>query len=119
MVSPVAYRITLPENWSIHDVLHVSRLRPWHEATEVRTEPAELLPPPPPVHDDKLGDFYAVERIIKKERDTQTKRLKYLVKSEGYYDSENRWLSWYDFSSDMRKIATPMPTTEPESDANF
>ena len=119
VVSPVAYRITLPENWRIHNVFHVSRLRPWHEATKVRTEPAELPPPPPPVHDDKLGDFYAVERIIKKERDAQTKRLKFLVKFECYDDSENRWLSWYDFSPDMRKIATTMPTTEPESDANF
>ena len=119
MVSPVAYRITLPGDWRIHKVLHVSRLRPWHEATEVRTEPAELPPPPPPPHDDKLGDFYAVERIIKKERDAQTKRLKFLVKFKGYDDSENRWLSWYDFSPDMRKIATTMPTTEPESDANF
>ena len=71
VVSPVAYRITLPEKWRIHNVL--SRLRPWHGVTEVRTEPAELPPPPPPVHDVKLGDFYAVERIIKKERDLQTK----------------------------------------------
>ncbi len=73
VVSPVAYRITSPENWRIHNVLHVSRLRPWHGFTEVRTEPAELPPPPSPVHDDKLGDFYAVERIVKKERDLQTK----------------------------------------------
>ena len=59
------------------------------------------------MHDDKLGDFHAVERIIKKERDAETKRLKFLVKnSEGYDDSENRWLSWYDFSPDTRKIAT-------------
>ena len=40
VVSPVAYRITLSENWRIHNVLHVSRLRPWHEATEVRTKQA-------------------------------------------------------------------------------
>ena len=71
------------------------------------------------MHDDELGDFCAVERIIKKERNAQTKRLKFLVKFEGYDASENRWLSWYDFSPDMRKIATTMPTTEPESDANF
>ncbi len=62
VVSPVAYRITLPENWRIHNVLHISRLRPWHENTEVRTEPAESPPPPPPVQDDKLGEFYTVRR---------------------------------------------------------
>ena len=48
VVSPVAYRITLPENRRIHNVIHISRLRPWHEKTEVRTEPAEL--PPPHLH---------------------------------------------------------------------
>ena len=68
----------------------------------MRIEPAE--PPPPPrtiracMHDDKLGDFYAVERIIKKEQDARTKRLKLLVKFEGYDDSENCWLSWSDNS---------------------
>ncbi len=84
VVSPVAYRITLPEDWRIHNVLHISRLRPWHENTEVRTEPAESPPPPPPVQDDKLGEFYTVERILKKKRDTKTKWLKFLVKFTGY-----------------------------------
>ena len=99
MVSPVTYRITLPENWCIHDVLHVSRLRPGHEGTAVRREPAELPPPPPPVHDDKLGDFYQVEKILKKEKDLETKRLRFSVKFEGYGNSGNRWLTWQDFTS--------------------
>ena len=86
MVSPVAYRITLPENWRIHNVLHVSRSRPWHETTEVRTKPAELPPPPLPVHDDKLGDFHAVERIIKKEPDAQAKRLKFLAQFDSSHN---------------------------------
>ena len=87
--------------------------------TEVRTEPAELPPPPPPVQDDKLGEFYTVERILKKERDPKTRRLKFLVKFTGYDDSENMWLSWYDFTPDMRKVASAMLTTEPETDAVF
>ncbi len=61
VVSPVAYRITLPENWRIHNVLHISRLRPWHENTEVRTEPAEMSRRHlhhRRVQDDKLGEFY-------------------------------------------------------------
>ncbi len=99
-------------------MLHISRLRPWHENTEVRTEPAESPPPPPPVQDDKLGEFYTVERILK-ERDAKTKRLKFLVKFAGYDDSENMWLSWYDFTSDMRIIASAMPTTEDDTDATF
>ena len=48
---------------------------------------------PPPVQNDKLGEFYTVERILKKERDPKTKRLKFLVKFTGYDDSENMWLS--------------------------
>ena len=107
-MSPVAYRITLPENWRIHNVIHISRLRPWHEKTEVRTEPAELPAPPPPVQDDKLGEFYTVEQILKKERDPKTKRLKFLVKFTGYDDSENMWLSWYDFTPDKRTVASTM-----------
>ena len=103
----------------IHNVIHISRLRPWHEKTEVRTEPAELPPPPPPVQDDKLGEFYTVERILKKERDPKTKRFKFLVKFTGYDDSENMWLSWYDFTPDMRKVASTMPTAKADTDANL
>ena len=40
-------------------------------------------------------------------------------RKKGYDDSENSWLSWYDFSPDMRKITTTMPTTEPDPDADF
>ena len=119
VASPVAYRITLPENWRIHNVLHISRLRPWHENTEVLTEPAELPPPPPPVHDDKLGEFFTVERILKKERDPKTKRLKFWVKFTGYDDCENMWLPWNQFTHDMKKIASAMPITEPDTDADF
>ncbi len=64
-------------------------------------------------------NFYTVERILKKERNLKTKRLKFLVKFSGYDDSENMWLSWQDFTQDMKKIASAMPTTEPETNANF
>ena len=112
MVSTVAYHITVPESWRIHNVLHISRLAkvgPWHENTEVRMEPAELPPPPPPVHDDKLCEFFTVERIPKKERDPKTKRLKFLVKFTGYDDCENMRLSWIHFTHDTRKIVSAMP----------
>ena len=90
---PVAYRITMPENWrTVTCFMFLACVLGMGSQKCARTEPAELPPPPPPVHDDKLGDFYAVERIIKKERDLKTKRLKFLVKFEGYDDSENRWL---------------------------
>ena len=85
----------------------------------MRSEPAELPPPPPPGHDDKLGDFYQVEKIVKKEKDPKTKRLRFLVEFEGYDDSENRWLTWQEFTSDMRKIATAMSVTEPETEAEY
>ena len=50
VVSPVAYRIALLENWRTHSVLRVSRLRPWHGITEVCTELAVLPPLPSPKH---------------------------------------------------------------------
>ena len=58
MVSPVVYRITLPKNWRCHNVLHVSRMRPWYDKSTglLITEPAELPPPPLPPHDDQPGD---------------------------------------------------------------
>ncbi len=58
------------------------------------------------MQDDKLGEFYTVERILKKERDLKTKRLKFLVEFSGYDDNENMWLSWQDFTQDMKKIAS-------------
>ncbi len=55
----------------------------------------------------------------KRKTDPKTKRLRFLVKFEGYDDSENRWLIWQDFTSDLRKSASAMPVTEPEIDAEY
>src|SRR5438034_1183704 len=55
-LSPVSYRIELPQNSQIHDVVSIIHLRPF------KGDPGELRPLP--VLDDQGLETYEVERIV-------------------------------------------------------
>ena len=80
-------KLQLPSDWRIHDVFHVSLLRPWiGYPTDV---PSVVYP----VVDDGLP-AYQVECIIS-HRDRPVNRRKareYLVKWAGLPDESNSWL---------------------------
>ena len=42
-VGPVAYELTLPNKWKLHDVFHVSQLQAYRSDGTVQPPPAELL----------------------------------------------------------------------------
>ena len=86
VVSPVAYRLDLPQSMrAIHPVFHVSLLRPYkHDGT--------VQPPPPPVAIEDEFE-YEVEAILDK-RFRQFRRRKtpeYLIKWHGYGHEHNSW----------------------------
>jgi len=79
-----AYRLELPLQWkNVHPVFHVSKLDPYHEDPENPNFPS----PPPDVIEGEPE--WEVETIL----DTKFihNRLMFLVKWEGWPDSENSW----------------------------
>jgi len=100
VVNDVAYKLDLPNRWEIHDVFHVSLLKPWV---------AGKMGSPPPIPDQVEGELeYIVERILdhrilktstrknKNENATSTARThnekkEFYVKWEGYGMEHCTW----------------------------
>jgi hypothetical protein len=88
-ISPVAYRLDLPQHMKIHDVFHVDLLSPYQQTDDY----GEAFPQPPP---DLIEgqEEYEVEEIISDR--TIRKKRQYLVKWNGYPSSENSWVAAKD-----------------------
>jgi predicted aspartyl protease/transposase InsO family protein len=83
-VSPVAYKLQLPEGTNAHPVFHSSLLRVYHpDSTGERTHPV-----PEPVRVDGQVEF-AVEKIIQERR--RYGKLEYLVHWKGYPAHDATW----------------------------
>jgi len=85
VVNPVAYKLELPQAWCIHDVFHVSLLKPYRQDGNKK-------PPPAPV--DIEGELeYEVERILdcRDVRSGKKMQREFLVKWLGYGHEHNSW----------------------------
>ena len=91
-ISPVAYRIKLPNDWKIHNVFHVDLLIP-HVHTEAYG--SAFAKPPPELIDGE--EEYEVEDIITHRINRRKKQ--YLVKWVGYPSSENSWVNEADMNA--------------------
>jgi Chromo (CHRromatin Organisation MOdifier) domain len=85
-ISPVAYQLTLPISWGIHNVFHALLLHPYHETRE--KEPNFTWPPPKLIGGE---EEYEVETIRNHQCQGQSKQLQYLIKWKGYPESDNTW----------------------------
>src|SRR5258707_10007389 len=90
-VSPVAYQLSLPTAWTIHDVFHASLLLPYQENTV--HGPNFSRPPPDLIQG---AEEYEVEHLINHRRHGRSRTLQYFVKWKGYPESDKTWDSARD-----------------------
>jgi hypothetical protein len=88
-VSPTAFRLRLPRNWSIHPTFHISLLEPYKKSTDPERGPPDL--------DQVLADAdlldgeegHKIKEIKDSWREKNTRRVKYLVEWEGEPDPKD------------------------------
>src|SRR6266566_2663603 len=85
-ISPVAYHLDLPLAWNIHNMFHTSLISSYRETTEHR--PNYSWPPPDLINGE---EEYGVEKVINYRRHGWSRTLQYLIKWEGYPESDNTW----------------------------
>jgi transposase InsO family protein len=95
VMSPVNYRLSLPTQWSIHDVFHTDLLTPYRETP---MHGPNYQRPPPELIDGV--EEYEVEKVLDSRRYGRGRKLQYLVKWAGYPDSDNQWVNKEDISAD-------------------
>ncbi|KPM33870.1 hypothetical protein AK830_g12703 [Neonectria ditissima] len=84
----LAYELELPPRSRIHNVFHISNLEKWKG-----DEPEAIQQQDDPFIAD---DIYVIERIITHKGSKSNRR--YLIKWEGYDDTESSWVSRKDFT---------------------
>jgi hypothetical protein len=95
VLSPVSYQLALPTQWSIHPVFHIDLLTPYRET--ITHGPNYQCPVPDLVEGE---EEYSVEKILDSRKFGRRQRLQYLVKWEGYPDSDNMWVDKDDMFAD-------------------
>ena len=85
-ISPVAYQLTLPRAWMIHNVFHSSLLTPYKETREHGAQFQHL---PPELIDNE--EEYEVEQIINHWHYGKCCQLQYLICWKGYSATDDTW----------------------------
>jgi hypothetical protein len=109
VLSPVSYQLALPTQWSIHPVFHIDLLTPYRET--IMHGPYYQRPLPDLVDGE---EEYSVEKILDSRKFGRRWRLQYLVKWEGYPDSDNMWVDKDDVFADdkVREFRASNPAKE-------
>jgi hypothetical protein len=97
VLSPVSYQLALPTQWSIHPVFHIDLLTPYRET--IMHGPNYQRPVPDLVDGE---EEYSVEKILDSRKFGRKRHLQYLVKWEGYPDSDNMWVDKDDVFADEK-----------------
>ncbi len=86
VISPVAYRLCLPPQWTIYPIFHTSLLTPYVQTKEHGENYS--WPPPDLINNQEQ---YKVKAIRSHRHHGRRRQLQYLVKWKGYPESDNTW----------------------------
>jgi hypothetical protein len=112
VMSAVNYCLNLPTQWSIHRVFHINLLTPYRET--IMHSPNFTQPAPELIDGE---EEYTVEKILDSRQFGRRRRLQYLVKWEGYLDSDNMWVDKDDMFADDK--VQDFKNLNPESEAHI
>jgi hypothetical protein len=109
VLSPVSYQLALPTQWSIHPMFHIDLLTPYHET--IMHGPNYQRPLPDLVDG---AEEYSMEKILDSRKFGRRRCLQYLVKWEGYPNSDNMWVDKDDVFADdkVREFKSSNPAKE-------
>ena len=97
--SDVNYILKLPDDWNIHNVFHVSKLRRYIESDDELFPDRKLKPLPDIIQGEEEWEVEAIlnDKIVGKTR-------KYLIKWKGFGDDSNTWQTATDLKHAKDKI---------------
>ncbi|CAI7811504.1 unnamed protein product [Closterium sp. NIES-53] len=87
-VTPVTFRLRLPDTWKLHNAFHVQLLKPYKDPNQ-QFQGRQLPPPPPILIQDEPE--YEVERVLTHRR-RGGKTLEFLLRWKGYDPTEDSWV---------------------------
>ena len=116
-IGKLAYRVALPDSWKIHDVFHISLLKPY---THTVFSPSQDHPVPDLESSDPT--YFRVERIVRwRYVGRGSRRAKeYLVIWEDHPLDEMSWVhesNWEHPEELQAQVQQDQPTEEPRSSA--
>ncbi|CAI7865933.1 unnamed protein product [Closterium sp. NIES-54] len=87
-VTPVTFRLRLPDTWKLHNAFHVQLLKPYKDPNQ-QFQGRQLPPPPLVLIQDEPE--YEVERVLTHRR-RGGKTLEFLQRWKGYDPTEDSWV---------------------------
>ncbi|CAI7857213.1 unnamed protein product [Closterium sp. NIES-54] len=99
-VTPVTFRLRLPDTWKLHNAFHVQLLKPYKDPNQ-QFQGRRLPPPPPVVVQDEPE--YEVERVLTHRRRVG-KTLEFLLRWKGYDPTEDSWVAEADMGNARRAL---------------
>ncbi|CAI5461314.1 unnamed protein product [Closterium sp. Yama58-4] len=99
-VTPVTFRLRLPDTWKLHNAFHVQLLKPYKDPNQ-QFQGRQLPPPPPVLVQDEPE--YEIERVLTHRR-RGGKTLEFLIRWKGYDPTEDSWVPEADMGNARRAL---------------
>ncbi|CAI7858711.1 unnamed protein product [Closterium sp. NIES-53] len=99
-VTPVTFRLHLPDTWKLHNAFHVQLLKPYKDPNQ-QFQGRQLPPPPPLLVQDEPE--YEVERVLTHRR-RGGKTFEFLLRWKGYDPTKDSWVVEADMGNARRAL---------------